>query len=151
MVWGCVTWHGIGYLVKIDNGLDGTLYKAILQGEFLDTVDWYELDRGTIILQHDNDPKHVCKVVQKWLLRSDLKVLDWPSSSPDLNPIEHLWSEVERRLRRLSPPPSSLPALWDKLQDVWNSIEAEVCQRFIATMPERIKDVIKAKGGHTRW
>jgi len=41
--------------------------------------------------------------------------------------------------------------LWEKLQDVWNGIETEVCTKLISTMPERIKDVIKAKGGYTVW
>ena len=151
MVWACMTWEGIGYLVKIDNGLDGHLYRDILKCEFLNSVDWYDMDRGSIILQQDNDPKHTCKVVRNWLVKSKLKVLDWPSRSPDLNPIEHLWAEVELRLRRLVPPPTSLRGLWDKLQDVWNGVEVEVCRRLILTMPERIQAVIKAKGGHTRW
>jgi hypothetical protein len=86
-----------------------------------------------------------------WLKKKNIKVLDWPSQSPDLNPIEHLWNEADRRLRNLESPPTSTKDLWDKLQSVWNNIEPDFCNKLVETMPQRIKDVEKAKGSHTRW
>jgi hypothetical protein len=68
-----------------------------------------------------------------------------------VNPIEHIWNEVERRLRDLRGHINSKEDLWEKLQDVWNGIEVDVCRKLIATMPQRIQDVLKAKGGYTRW
>ena len=41
--------------------------------------------------------------------------------------------------------------LWDKLQDIWNNIEIEKCIKLIETVPKRINDIIKAKGGYTQW
>jgi len=78
-------------------------------------------------------------------------LLDWPAQSPDLNPIENFWNEVDWRLRQLPGPLSSKDYLWAKLQIVWNGIEADFCERLVSSMPKRVNDVIKAKSGYTKW
>jgi transposase len=150
-VWGCMTAEGIGNLCKIDGGLDAALYCQILEEDFLGTLEYYNLDLDNVIFQQDNDPKHTARVTKEWLEENNVIVLEWPAQSPDLNPIEHIWSEVERRLRKLDQPVKNKNDLWDKIQTVWNNIEVNVCTKLIETMPERIKDVYLVKGGYTRW
>ena len=127
LVWGCMTFDGIGYMCKIDNTMDGELYREILSGEFLQTLEWYQLDKSEIIFQHDNDPKHTAKLTKEWFVDNGVMVLDWPSQSPDLNPIEHLWNEIDRRLRKLPSPISSETNLWEQIQTVLNEIPQDFC------------------------
>ena len=55
------------------------------------------------VFQMDNDPKHTSKVVAKWLKDNKVKLLAWPSQSPDFNPIDNLWAELKRCVRARRP------------------------------------------------
>jgi len=151
MVWGCLTAQGVGNLCRIDGGLDAELYCRILDEDLKGTLDWYHLDSKEMIFQHDNDPKHTAKRTKQWFEDNHIRVLDWPAQSPDLNPMEHLWEEVQRRLCNLPSRPSGKENLWDKMQGVWNGIEPSFCTKLIDSMPARIKAVRDTKGGYTRY
>ena len=80
-----------------------------------------------------------------------LQVMDWPSQSPDLNPIEHLWAYIKRNLRKRTKKPSSLNQLFDFILDEWKAIPSQILVNLIDSMPRRIEAVIKNKGGHTKF
>ena len=77
-------------MIKIDNGIDAQIHTKLLEEELQETLAWYGSERGEIIFQHGNDPKHTAKLTRRWLSSSDLNVLDQPPQSPDLNPIGYL-------------------------------------------------------------
>jgi hypothetical protein len=151
MVWGCMNAEGVGQLKKIDVKMNADIYVDILNENLLGSLSAKGLSKEEIFYQQDNDPKHTSKKVRVWFLDNEIDLLDWPAQSPDLNPIENLWNEVDRWLRQLPGPLSSKDDLWTKLQIVWNGIEADFCERLVSSMPKRVNDVIKAKGGYTKW
>lgn len=150
-VWGCITSQGVGYMCRIEGRMDAELYQSILGDELMRTLTWYGLEKNQVIFQHDNDPKHKAKSTMEWLENNEIFVLDWPAQSPDLNPIEHLWNELDRRIKNQERVPSNMQELWEAIEEEWDKIEPDFCMKLIETMPERVKDVLKAKGGYTRW
>ena len=151
MVWGCMLWEGVGYACKIDGRMDGDLYLKILEEDLQASIRYYDKSSADIIFQQDNDPKHACKKVQKWIKDGGLKVLSWPAQSPDLNPIEHWWDHLKRRLGEHEKAAGGILELWERVEEEWNKIDTAVCQNLIESMPRRIEAVLKAKGGHTKY
>ena len=79
MMWGCMTWQGVGYAIKIDGRMDGDLYLQILKNELLETLQFYGLDPPDIIFQQDNNSKHICKKIKEWLEEQDFRTMVWPA------------------------------------------------------------------------
>ena len=151
MIWGCMLWEGVGHACKIDGRMDGDLFLEILEDDLKASLDYYGKNAGNIIFQQDNDPKHTCKKAKDWFKNNGFKLLHWPAQSPDLNPIEHLWDHLKRRLGEYEYPPKGVLELWECVEKEWEGIGASVCQNLIESMPRRVQAVIKAKGGYTKY
>lgn len=155
MVWGCITYEGPGYACQIT---DGTMKKEdyihILNTTLKDTLDWYGYNPEDIYFQQDNDPKHTAKATKQYLTSEGFNTdstFSWPPQSPDLNPIEHVWHHLKLKLSSYETKAKGVHDLWDRIEEQWNTITKEQCQRYIDSMPARIQAVIKAKGGYTNY
>ena len=131
--------------------MDGDLYRQILREDQMWTIREQEFDVREVIFQQDGASCHTATLTERLLKRNKMKFFDWPPQSPDLNPIENLWDEIDRRLRDLPGQISSETDLWQKIQEVWQAIDIKTCRRLVHSMPDRIRAVIRARGGYTRW
>ena len=93
MMWRCFAAGGTGALHKIDGIMREENYVDILKQHLKTSVRKIKLGRKWVF-QMDNDPKRTSKVVAKWLKDNNVKILEWPSQSLDLNPIENVWAYV---------------------------------------------------------
>ncbi len=146
MVWSCFTPHAIGPLIICPDRVSANEYIKILEKGLL---PYYPTVPATHF-QHDHAPCHTAKVVKDWFLAQHINVLEWVAQSPDLNAIEKLWEELEKRIRRRRPLPSSLAVLAEYLQEEWRNIPLDFLASVVNSMPDRVKEVIKCKGHCTK-
>jgi transposase len=78
-------------------------------------------------------------------------ILEFPARSPDLNPIEHEWDELGRRLKKRQHQPGSVPELAQALQEEWNNILIRRIRALYLSMRSRLRACEIANGGHTRY
>lgn len=148
MVWGCFSFDGVGELIKIDGIMRKEHYHRILQRNAI--LSGIGLIGYGFIFQQDNDPKHTSNLCQNFLKSKEeegiLEFMNWPPQSPDTNPIEKLWDELDREVRKMRP--TSKPHLSECLQCAWNNIGMEKLQNLVKRMPRICKAISKARGGH---
>lgn len=147
MVWAGMTSNGSGPICRVNGIMDQYVYVNILKKHLLPFAE--EKLAADWIFQADNDPKHTSKRAKKFLVDKKVNVMTWPSQSPDLNPIEHLWNDVDKVIK--SRKPSNLDRLYDVIEESWKNIPVDRCVSLIESMPRRCAEVIRNKGGITKY
>lgn len=123
------------------------VYKELLENTMLPHATTRMAKRWTF--QQDNDPKHTSNLVKLWMKRNKVPILEWPSQSPDLNPIEHLWEELERRIRVRTY--KNTDELMAGLEQEWFKIPIERLIALVDSMPDRCAAVIASNGYATKY
>ncbi|KAK3561430.1 hypothetical protein QTP86_002543 [Hemibagrus guttatus] len=122
---------GPGRPAVINGTMNSAVYQKILKDNVRPSVCDLKLKR-TWVLQQDNDPKHSSKSTSEWLKKNKMKTLEWPSQSPDLNPIEILWHDLKKVVHARKP--SNVAELQQFCKDEWAKIPPKRCNRLTASL-----------------
>lgn len=154
MMWAGISMEGKTELVFVPSGGRGGGLTAdrYVSDILLEHVIPYAGFIGeNFMLMHDNARCHTARETVEFLREVGIATMDWPALSPDLNPIEHLWDELKRRVRARNPAPETINELKMALVEEWEEIPQETVKKLIRSMRNRLQAVIRARGGNTKY
>ncbi|GBL77635.1 Transposable element Tcb2 transposase [Araneus ventricosus] len=151
---GWLVWGGIILSSRTDLHVQsvtmtGHIYRDVILEQHV------RLFRGAMgaefLFMDDNARPLRANIVDECLQSEDITRMDWPAYSPDLNPIEHVWDMLGRRIAARQPPPTCLLELRRALLDEWCNIPQDQIDNLILSMPRRCKACIASSGRHTPY
>lgn len=157
MFWGGISIDGKTELVCVSRSGGGRGQGSLTASRYITeileehVVPYAGFVGDGFMLMHDNARCHTAIIVRDYLQEVEIPVMQWPARSPDLNPIEHLWDEVKRRVRAREPAPTTLQELETACITEWENIPQESVVTLVRSMKDRMEAVIKARGGNTRF
>ncbi|GFU41551.1 transposable element Tcb2 transposase [Trichonephila clavipes] len=101
-----------------------------------------------ILFMDDNAPCHRTVTAEQILESEDIERMDWPARSPDLNPTEHVWDFLGRRLEACTLPPVRIRELRLALQDEWAAMPQQLIDTLILSMGRRCETCLAVRGDH---
>ncbi len=141
MVWGCISAYGMGSLHVLEGTMNAERYIKVLEQHMLPS-------RRRVFLQ-DNAKLHTAAITTAWLCSRRVRVLNWPTCSPDLSPIENIWHIIKRKICQRQP--QTLQQLETYIRQEWDQIPTGKLQKLITSMPRRLQTVLKRRGDATPW
>lgn len=148
MIWGCFSSNGVGTIEIVDGYVNSEKYIQILTNNFRMSAE--KLGITQPILLDDSAPCHRSAKVFKYKEEAAITSMDWPGNSPDLNPIENLWSFLKRRVAMKKA--SNKDQLITNIKNAWErEIPRSLCEKLVSSMNRRLKDVIDKKGYQTKY
>ncbi|CAG5035473.1 unnamed protein product [Parnassius apollo] len=149
MIWGVISAKGRLYIVE--NTIRQDQYIKVLSEKLIQqTSEWFP--NRDFLFMHDSAPCHKAKKVTKFLNDHQIKVLEWPGNSPDLNPIENVWTALKKEIAK-EKVITNKQELIEKIIKAWfNTPELKtISKNCIDSMPRRLQEVIAQKGGFTKY
>ena len=149
MVFGAISARGKLELLRVRGKINSRTYCQMIANNIY--PDAHTLYGEAFILQHDRASCHVSKETTNFLDDWSVDVLEWPSKSPDLNPIENLWGILTRMVFHDGAVYRDEEHLWNAIKSCWDNISMETVQSLISSMNMRMIKVLEKNGGITKY
>ncbi|GFU68866.1 transposable element Tcb2 transposase [Trichonephila clavipes] len=150
LLWGVIMLNGRTKLHIFDRG-------SVIGDRYCEEVllPHVHLFRGAIrpdfIFMDGNARPHRILAVKQLLEREDINRMDWPPYSPVLNPIEHVWDVLDRRIAARLHHPENTQQLKQMLIDEWAILPQEMLHQLVLSMRKRCEATIAVRGGHVQY
>lgn len=149
MVWGAFSFKGKLPLAWITTKMKSEDYVEMLE---ISLIEHGEALMGPdFVFQQDNAAIHNSKLAKAWFSDRNIEVLEWPACSPDLNPIENLWSILARRVYENGKQFDNVNMLKRRIRECWQQIDQETMEKLILSMKSRLIEVIRNNGSYTHY
>ena len=146
-VWGAVSVRGVLTCHTFRCNLNGSYYVHILKNYLLPAAT--KEFRQNWCLQQDNDPKHTSNIAKQFINNKVSRLLKWPSNSPDVNPIENLWSIVKRKVEKRKP--KNIDELELFLCEEFKNVDVNIVAKIVMSMKKRCLSLIESKGERIKY
>jgi transposase len=151
MVWGCISHDCKLDLVTIQSNLTGDQYiRDVLQPVAVPHFDNHPLATRPVYMD-DNARPYRSRTVTTYIQSEAVTSVPWPAMNPDLNPIEHIWDMLGRRIQAREPPVQNIRQLEAAMHREWQQLSQQDNRRLTGGMRRRVEAVIEAHGGYTRY
>lgn len=149
MVWGGIVGRTKTPLVRINGRLRADDYiEQVLEAHVVPL--FHNNNVPVTKFMQDNAPPHRAIVTRHYLETEQIPVLDWPSVSPDMNPIENVWSHMKRQLKEYEYA-SNADNLFEILRNIWEQLPEEHIQNLTKSMGRRVRVLYDANGSYTKY
>lgn len=137
-IWACMSIGGLISFCIFTGNLRASIYEHILE---IFLLPYYDC---TYTFQQDNSPIHTSGTVKKFLSDKNIVTLNWPPCSPDLNPIENIWSLIKEKLSHIIN--VTYENIESNLEKIINEMKYENVYNIVSSMHYRLNLVIENKG-----
>jgi len=151
-VWGWISAGGVGELSEISQHMNSQEYLEILRDVMIPSVTTVYPEEFPIHFMQDNSAVHKSRETMNWLNRNlQILPISWPAYSPDLNPIENIWGYMVKDWKPLYP--RTREEVLKRVFDKWDELRGNpnLCQQLVASMPNRLREVIDNDGYWTYY
>jgi len=159
MIWAAI-WSGDRSNIEFMRRDEDAPRRGYTSASYIEVLEQQipRIYQPDMIWQQDNASIHTAQRVTQWLTDHGIVTIEWPSNSPDLNPIEHCWSILKDYLNQHYPQlvyqgqdERDIREFYEAIEQSWLAIRQEVIDSCVQSMRRRVAAVIKAKGWYTKY